>query len=378
MKLALLLIALSIVSEPIVPLNDDTPAYLTLEEVIEPGLSFDRRPGALSYDYLTAYTLGPIAIGDFSQGITNRIWRARMYGSLLKIAKQNIETPTEYAFYAEEIVLETGLFPQEIDVAFDQAGRVFLTMEVNGRIWIYFYDPTIPGHTLVDLCDGRTPRCTQDLLTDIPNSDIALFYIRGEQLRHRTQDDRYVTEYDTGLTTTGDIFVEDATFTVGSRVVVLFSRRDSEGRYRLEYLYSALQPIQMLESWKGSTALQSGELRVSSFIVTQDENRETNWFAVIDEESWKATTDVFSGILAQPIILHTLYDKDEWKASTDVQSGVLVTILILHTLYDKDEWKGSTDVNSGTLVVVVIENVLYDKAEWKTSTDVNSGSLVVV
>jgi hypothetical protein len=51
--------------------------------------SIDRRPDAVSSDYLTSFTLGPNDQGDVSGGMVDRLWRVRLEGNTIYVSRTN-------------------------------------------------------------------------------------------------------------------------------------------------------------------------------------------------------------------------------------------------------------------------------------------------
>lgn len=162
--------------------------------------SIDRRPDTFSWSYLTAFTFGPIAVGDFSEGVLNRVWRFRCDGNAVYAARQ----ATNNTYDPEFLVLNwLGIAAVEIDAAFDQQGRIFVCAErptgVNGapEVWVYFFDPTVPGFVFVSKGPGRTPRALLDDAVDTNNGDVLLFYMNDNSnaMCYRQQRDRYGIEY---------------------------------------------------------------------------------------------------------------------------------------------------------------------------------------
>ena len=166
---------------------------------LDDGLSLERRPDAISYDYLTAFSLGPIQLGDFSAGPVNRAWRVRARGNTVYAARQNDAGDD---FEADSIVFSfTGLLATEIDAAFDQSAHILVCMErptgVGGssEIWIYFYDPFLANYALTNFGPGRTPRAVLDDILDSANADILVFYlVDNTGLCWRQQRERYTVQ----------------------------------------------------------------------------------------------------------------------------------------------------------------------------------------
>lgn len=216
------------------------------------GTSIDLRPDAISVDHQTAFTLGPIAIADPSQGLLVRVWRVRYDGEVVWITPARMDNGswlTEIALFS----VQDGLGPlTEIDFAFEQTGNPVVCAERptgpdgSPEIWIYFYDPTIPGQVFRNFGTGRTPRALLDRPLEIADSDVCVFYIDDErsQLVYRQQRERYEVVYETPVRTDENTFVEDVAKRDDRRVVVLYSQRDPDtGRYELRQLTSLLPPI---------------------------------------------------------------------------------------------------------------------------------------
>lgn len=168
--------------------------------ILEDGVSIDRRTDAISLDYLTCFTLGPIQLADFSAGPIDRPWRIRAVGNVVYSARLNA---ARSGFDPEvELFRFAGVPPTEIDAAFDQAARILVCMErATGpgntpELWVYFYDPLIPGYTLKLFGQGRTPRAVLDDAVDSSNADILVFYLNDNVgMCYRVQRDRYLNEY---------------------------------------------------------------------------------------------------------------------------------------------------------------------------------------
>jgi hypothetical protein len=173
--------------------------FYALNARVDRGLSLDRRPDAISYDYLTAFSLGPIQLGDFSAGPVNRPWYVRASGSQIFAARQN---DTADGFDDETLVFQfAGVGATEIDAAFDQSAHILVAMERptgagdSPEIWIYYFDPFSASYQLVNFGRGRTPRAALDDILDSSNADILVFYIADDTgLCWRQQRERYLVE----------------------------------------------------------------------------------------------------------------------------------------------------------------------------------------
>ncbi len=166
---------------------------------LDDGLSLERRPDAIAVDYLTAFSLGPIQLGDFSAGPVNRAWKVRASGTTVFSSRLN---DAQDGFEDEQIVFTfSGIGATEIDVAFDQSAHILVCMEratgVGGspEVWIYYYDPFVAGYVLTNFGAGRTPRAILDDILDSANADILVFYlVDGVGMAWRQQRERYLTQ----------------------------------------------------------------------------------------------------------------------------------------------------------------------------------------
>jgi len=217
------------------------------------GASILRRPDAISLDYLTAHTLGPIAVADPSRGLVARVWKAwTPDGYEVRLAGAN---GAGNAWIDERVLftIDDGGPPiLELDIAFEQNGQPVVCLEratgVGGasEVWIWFYDPTVPGMVLQNFGPGRTPRALLDRPHDQADSDVCVFYVRDDigRIVYRQQRDRYAVEIETTAAADENTYLEDAALTIGRRIVVIYSRRDPDtGTYQLYRLMSRLLPI---------------------------------------------------------------------------------------------------------------------------------------
>lgn len=93
--------------------------------------STSRRPDAVSLDYLTAWSLGPAAVGDLSEGAESRLWRARILeqGSIL-LTRSTLARDHWLDEEEEEIVAYSSTPPvEELTLGFTAAGDWVLIAE---------------------------------------------------------------------------------------------------------------------------------------------------------------------------------------------------------------------------------------------------------
>lgn len=327
------------------------------------GVSTALRPDAISFDYLTAYTMGPRMIADISAGVLDRAWELHFHdgGYYYRRASDG-----NAAWDAEVLLFADARVPREVDVAFDQQGRIFVCCEIAGHVWAYFYDTTVSAYRFADLGEGVTPRCVLDSPFDTSIGDVLVFYVNRTRglLCYRQQRDRYGVEYDTPVADTGTTYVEDATRLRGYRVAVVHSVHDPVlGTYALRELESALYPVPVGDSsFLAGCAIQSGVL----YLVIHDR-------VLYDTNGFAANTAPQSGVMVLPVT--DVGGEDDYKTSTSPRSGTLALPIINHTLYDIPSFKFGASPRSGTLVVIVIQHTLYDVNSFKFGSTPQSGTL---
>lgn len=328
------------------------------------GISTTLRPDALSLDYQTAYTMGPVAIGDVTQGVLARTWRLKYHDGGYYVSRSN---DANDAWEDETLLFTDARLPRELDVAFDQQARVFVCAEIAGHVWAYFYDVATSQYLFTDLGVGVTPRCVLDSPFDTTIADVLVFYMNRTRgtLSYRQQRDRYLVEYDTPISDApGDTFVEDAARLSGYRVAVLHSVHDPDhGTYELRELESALYPVPVLDS---AVILSVTATEGSLVVVVIDESIDAQMQIALSLES---------GTMTSSEIDHILYDTDQMQIGLGLQSGTLGAPVIAHTLYDKDQMQIGLGIASGTLVVVVLTHTLHDIEQMQISLSLQSGTL---
>ena len=162
-------------------------------------LSLERRPGALTLNYLTCFTLGPRDLADPNAGAVDRAWQIRYDPALLSFyASRANDTNTDWL---PEVFLfnHVGAPFDEIDAAFDQQAHIVVAGQRAGHVWIYFFDGLLGGFSFQDFGPGRTPKILLDNPFDVSNSDVLVFYIddAANKIRFLQQRDRYLVVYDT-------------------------------------------------------------------------------------------------------------------------------------------------------------------------------------
>lgn len=160
------------------------------------GTSITRRPDAISFDYLTAHTVGPIALGDTSAGIVAWVWKARATTTGVYVARENA---TRDGWLPETLLFNYGGAPiDEMDFCFDQNGQPIVAADRAGVLWIYYPDITLGGYGFRSFGAGRTPRVVLDDPLDVNGSDVLVFYVdTALGIVYRQQRERYATVHAT-------------------------------------------------------------------------------------------------------------------------------------------------------------------------------------
>lgn len=240
----------------------DTP-----EKVLE-RTSIDRRPDAITLDYLTAFALGPVALSDPTQRTINRPWAARVNGTAIEIARSShsaaelVNGHAAGAYWEEWQELFT-FDPDdgevlEIDLGFDQNGSAYIVAErAPGEVWLYWPNPQAGGAFVFEkIADGHSPRILLDDPENSQESDVLVFYVDADGVKWLAQREVFATPYlipNAGWTTldmetvTADpanVRLQDVALTGARRLLVIADEHDpASGTYRILLRESAPYPL---------------------------------------------------------------------------------------------------------------------------------------
>lgn len=349
----------------------------TVNHVLDEGSSIESRPDAISFDYLTSWSIGPRDLGDADFGPRDRVWRAictndptTLTGSV-SVQRANDDNTA----WEDAVELFTfGGQATEMDLAFEQAGRAVIALEINGRIWLYWFDPTIPPSgefTLTDFAAGRTPRVILDNPEDTTDSDVLLFYIGTDTdtVVLRQQRDRYATEYNTPYTGLANKFLEEALKTTDNRVAIIISERNTvTGRYSLDRIETTLYPF-FIHDDDYEIGLEMGSGGSLEEAVLED----------IELEEYDIDLSIVSGILAA-ILLTYIELPEEYDIDMTIVSGTLIVVVIEYVEPpDQEDYNITMAIQSGLLVLVIIDHIVYDPDSYDIGMSIAAGgSLVTV
>lgn len=355
-------------------------------------ISITKRPDAISFDYLTAFSMGPTSRGFTDDGIAVRPWYVRADNSsqVIFVARAN---DANDAWEAEIVLLNfTGAQLEEIDVAFDQSGNIVVCVERNSgvggakQIWLYWFKPAVLGFVFEIVEGGRTPRILLDNPHDVSNSDVILFYLKtGVGLVYRMQRELYTPSHGTPHVEEADWYVEDAYYTKGWRVGLMLTQHNSGGTYGKKRMETALMPVygQIDFTTLGAEFNQvDGVLRQTLIIFTDDDVTYPGRVgpAFKDEDlAILGFIDATFGTLRDVLITHDLYEWEAFTVSGDITAGGATLLatgspVIAHDLYDVDELKVATAFGAGgQLYVALITVTLWDVDSLKVASAFGTG-----
>lgn len=338
---------------------------------LEQGLSITRRPDAVSFDYLTAFGLGPRRVQDVSAGMVERPWRVRAVGNDIYLAR----TSDDGTSWVDEQLLFSieGEPPIEIDLAFDQQGRAIVCVEretgTDGEkhIWLYWYDPVQTDFVFTDFGPGWTPRLIIDDPIDTTASDVQLFYFRqGFGLARREQRDRYLVEYSTPISEWENLFLEDVGFIKWYRFAVLYSKRNAgNGQYEIKRIESQLFPYRSFVGHRVGLALTSGSL--DTIVIEY----------VSPADSHEVGLSITAGVLAELLITYEHLEGESTEVDLTIEGGSLQDMLIEYNNTKEPHAVGLT-IESGQLHFYLIEHDQSDNPEsHEVQITIQSGSLTI-
>lgn len=309
------------------------------------GLSTTVRPGALTFDYRRAFTLGPVSIGDPNQGILGWAWYVRVENGVVYYARSN----DAYDGWQTESILFTftGDPIVELDTCFEQNGRIVVVAQRSEEIWLYWYKPSAAAFVFEKVDDGRTPRTVLDNPNDTSIADVHIAYIKdGSGLLTRRQSELYATPHVTNHPESSGWFLEEFARNRGNRLVAILSRRTGD-RYSLARIESTLYPFypQDKMTMRGRV-LDTSEL-VSVIIVYEmsgDDYQITLTSAVLNTST-----------LAQPLIIYDTEVEDLTLSGEVLDTSTLTVVIIIYTMYDIESLTLSGEVlDTSTLRAVLI------------------------
>ena len=310
--------------------------------------SKERRRDAVTRDYLTAFTIGPIGIQDPTAGTLVKAWRTRLVGNDILVAEAGPDS------WINEIVLFSiadGIAVEELDLAFTQnADPAVCLQRADGNIWLYWFDPTLAAFTLTNLGTGRNPRIVLDDPFDTTDSDVQLFYISEgwDALVYRTQRERYANEHLTPLVDVADLYLDDAIRDEKLRLHLIVSSRNTvTGRYPNGYFAGLTTKLFPRFTELESVDLGGLAISGSSIIAVLVSNT--------DEESVDLGGRAISASSIEPFVDFAAEGSVEYGFE---YSGELTEIVITRTVeVDSVDLGGLAISGSADVVITIIDDM---------------------
>lgn len=341
--------------------------------------STDLRPDAISFDYKTAFTLGPVAVGDVDAGLFQRVWKVWV--------TQSVDNNTQSVWYAgssgggwspsQSIFSFTSSRKPviELDAAFEQLGRFNVVTQRNTNanggpeVWLYWFDPLDNRFLFQNLGTGRTPRIALDNWTDTTQSDILVFYIDdGEgRIKYRAQKDRFQVVYNTPIVTSENTYLEKAAFASDYRFRVTYSERNPyTGKYELKQLASDRYPVRFNESYFTTGSFVSAG--ILELVKTS---------SLYDAESYYTTGSFVTANIQDIIVTRSLYDAESYFTTGSFVTAGILEIIKTSSLYDAESYfTTGSFVTAGTLDILITSS-LYDAESYFTTGSFVSAEIVI-
>ncbi len=140
-----------------------------------------------------AIARGPLSYGSTPEDFDYCLWTAYQSGTDVVVERFDGSAWVDLTVIASGIV---GTI-HHISLTFDQLGNPICSWEIDGTIYLRWYDPLIPAMTTTNLGAGKSPFITMSCFNSfLGNRQIYLVYVKPNMdLVYRLQDDRYTVEY---------------------------------------------------------------------------------------------------------------------------------------------------------------------------------------
>lgn len=352
--------------------------------------SVDALPDAFAADPLVAYAMGPIALGDVSEGIYTRVWYVRV-DNVAKNVLVAVANSGNTAFGSESILFSfTGVVLDDVDIAFDQSGRANVSAGRStggggeSHIWLYWYDPLVPDFIFADFGEGRNPRVIMDVPEDPVVSDVMMFYMDdpNNELRYRQQRDRFAIPISSNFSGVTNYKLVELARTTDNRLrAVLTQHVPFTGQYSLTNVETTLLPFS-----PDAEALVLGALFISGdnatvVLVPGQGNI---------EEAIDLGVAFQSGVMTEPQIVidpqnsqgSGVSPEEAVELGVEFQSGFIVIIVIVAepggTWFEvtPEAVELGTEFQSGAIDDIVLDATI-DPEGMQLGTEFQSGTLVV-
>lgn len=318
------------------------------------GTSSVRRPDAISPDYLTQFSFGPIALQDPSEGILARVWRVRVDGNDVYLARANDANDG----YDAEILLftiEDGLAPVlEVDLAFQQNGDPIVVAERatggsgSSEVWLYHFDALAGEFTFESLGPGRTPRSIMDR-PNFDDSEVLIFFITvpDGKIQVRGQLSDYEDTADILELDTTNLFLEEVALSRQNALEIIIAERNpADGTYSLRYFISPFYPYEGTDDM--TVELEPLSLTVEEIVVP----------AEAQDEALEVLAEPldFVVVFEDPLIPYESPEPGELEVLAEPMAVTVDAQLLLYTEQDVPEFEVLHEPTA-----ITVENILISQ-----------------
>lgn len=354
------------------------------------------RPDAICLDYRFTQSLGPVALEDVSQGIISHTWMARVDElNNIWLARRN-DADTDWN--PESIFFTfAGVAAVELDLAFDQQGRIVFTVERptgaggTAEVWLYYFNTVTAVYEFSNFGRGRNPRLLLDDELGSSNSDVLWFYMDDtiDRLVYRVQRDRYLvkntlTRNDATQVVAANAFVDEVFKSVDGRVVVTCLVRDLvSGHYAQSRIESSLYPrildVDKFQAGAPTVIADFSDLHVVIIYIVASDSSTTPQQApqgFIDSDKFTPTSVALQGGLVEVFTVIDMgpgsgLDADKFQASSVVLMSGLIEVVVIARTIEADEFQAQNLLlvaAGSSLPVVVISHTLFDIDQFQASS----------
>jgi hypothetical protein len=334
--------------------------------------SITLRPDAVSFDYKTAFSLGPNSIGTGTDGLFEKVWKFRADNTNVWYSVEAGGTWSSeqllFSYVGEPII--------ELDGAFEQQGRPNIVAQrntgINGapEVWLYWFDPLVNNFVFQNFGSGRTPRISLDDWQEPTNSDVLVFYVNdaSNRIQYRVQRDRFNTVYNTPIVSSQNTYLERVGFAADYRYRVTYSERNTTlGTYELKQLATVRYPIILpAESFTAEGSFVS---------ATVEEIVKSN--ILYTPESFFTSASIISLIITDTIQTSSFYDSEAFFTTASILSMSVDEIVKSNTLYNPASFFATASVLDIEIKEVVITSSFYNPESFFASASVVSIEVVI-
>lgn len=331
----------------------------------------------------TSFDLGPIAQSDTSAGLNAYIWRARVEGGDVYVCRADLAR-TAWGAEILAFVADDSESPNvpEVSITFDQNGKLVIAFTKGGKVYLWWFDPTISATRITEIAAGRNPIVYLDDRVQMfsGDSDVLLFMVQPQldRMIYVRQRDRYETAYDMGIDHVKTKYFERVMMGTDRRLYIYYV--DSPiWRSVCEQKHSKLKPMLMAirspvyPLWFDAVdsldhtadAILSGILR-------------TIWLEhTVDEDSIDHTADaVLSGIIRDIVHLYSMDEDSIDHISDEILSGILRDTIHLYTMDEDALDHVSDEILSGSIRTSILTDTVDEDSLDHVGDSILSGSLI--